>query len=101
LSGEWHLHVSKVYLKQLKETSNFEQDVLGRIKNSKFDRDSLNLFAEETGSGRTAVEKDFVIPILLMLISNYPKFRKFSGKMVFRGVTCIKKRARYEGDFGG
>ncbi len=66
-------------------------DVLDTIRNSSFDRNALNRQADGTGSGRVAVEKDFVISAILMLIAGLPEFSLFSERMVFRGGTCIKK----------
>jgi len=67
------------------------RDTLGMIRNSSFDRNALNRRADQTGSGRVAVEKDFVISVILMLIDGLPEFSPFSDRMVFRGGTCIKK----------
>ncbi|MHB1868451.1 MAG: nucleotidyl transferase AbiEii/AbiGii toxin family protein [Nitrososphaerales archaeon] len=67
------------------------RDVLDIIRNSSFDRNALNQQADQTGSGRAAVEKDFVISIILMLISELPDFTSYSEKMAFRGGTCIRK----------
>jgi len=66
-------------------------DVLGIIRNSSFDRNALNREADRTGAGRVAVEKDFVISVLFMLMAGLPGFSDLAGKMVFRGGTCIKK----------
>ena len=66
-------------------------DVVSIIRNSKMDRNALNRLADRSGSGRVAVEKDFVISVILMLISKLPEFSRYSDKMVFRGGTCIKK----------
>ena len=43
------------------------KDILDIIRNSKFDRNALNRQADQTGSGRTAVEKDFVISATLFI----------------------------------
>jgi predicted nucleotidyltransferase component of viral defense system len=67
------------------------KDALDLIRNSNFDRNALNRRADQTGSGRAAVEKDFVISAILLLISELPEFSKYSRKMAFRGGTCIKK----------
>lgn len=67
------------------------KDILELVRNSSFDRNALNRRADQTGSGRTAVEKDFVISAILLLISELPEFSKYSRKMAFRGGTCIKK----------
>ena len=67
------------------------KDILELVRNSSFDRNALNRRADQTGSGRTAVEKDFVISVILLLISELPEFSKYSRKMAFRGGTCIKK----------
>ena len=67
------------------------KDILDLVRNSSFDRNALNRRADRTGSGRTAVEKDFVISVILLLISELPEFSKYSHKMAFRGGTCIKK----------
>ncbi len=61
------------------------------IRNSKFDRNALSRQADQAGSGRTAIEKDFVISTILLLISELPEFSSYSRKMTFRGGTCIKK----------
>lgn len=66
-------------------------DILDTIRNSSFDRNALNREADRTGSGRVAVEKDFVTSVVLMLIAELPEFSSYSRKMVFRGGTCIKK----------
>ena len=66
-------------------------DILDSIRNSSFDRNALNREADRTGSGRVAVEKDFVISVIFMLIAELPEFSSYSRKMVFRGGTCIKK----------
>ena len=49
------------------------RDILHIVRNSKFDRTFLNRRADQTGSGRSAVEKDFVISIVLILISELPE----------------------------
>ena len=67
------------------------KDILELVRNSSFDRNALNRRSEQTGSGRAAVEKDFVISVILLLISELPEFSKYSRKMAFRGGTCIKK----------
>ncbi len=67
------------------------RNILDIIRNSSFDRNALNRHADQTGSGRAAVEKDFVISIILMLISELPEFSTCSDKIVFRGGTCIRK----------
>jgi hypothetical protein len=54
------------------------RDTLGMIRNSSFDRNALNRRADQTGSGRVAVEKDFVISVILMLIAGLPEFSLFS-----------------------
>ncbi len=66
-------------------------DILDTIRNSSFDRNALNRQADQTGAGRVAVEKDFVISIILALIAGLPELSTYSGKMVFRGGTSIKK----------
>ena len=66
-------------------------DVLDIIRNLSFDRNALNHQADENGSGRVVVEKDFVISIILMLISELPVFSSYSDKMAFKGGTCIRK----------
>lgn len=65
--------------------------ILDIIRNSGFDRNALDREADRTGSGRVAVEKDFVISAIFMLIAELPQFSSYSRKMVFRGGTCIKK----------
>ncbi len=67
------------------------RDISEIIRNSSFDRNALDRQADRTGSGRVAVEKDFVISVVLLLIAEHPDFSRFSDKMVFRGGTCIKK----------
>jgi len=67
------------------------KDFVDLVRNSNFDRNALNRRPDQTGSGRTAVEKDFVISTILLLISELPEFSKYSRKMAFRGGTCIKK----------
>ena len=67
------------------------RDVLEIIRNSSFDRNALNQQADQTGSGRTPVEKDFVISIILMLISELLEFSSYTDKITFRGGTCIRK----------
>jgi predicted nucleotidyltransferase component of viral defense system len=67
------------------------KDILEIIRNSRFDRNALNRQADRTGSGRVAVEKDFVISVILLLIAELPEFSRYSNKLVFRGGTCIKK----------
>lgn len=67
------------------------RDILEIIRNSNFSRNALNRQVDQTGSGRAAVEKDFVISIILMLISELPEFSDYSDKMAFRGGTCIRK----------
>lgn len=67
------------------------RDLLEIVQNSNFDRNALNRQADKTGSGRVAVEKDLVISVILMLIAGLPEFSRYSGRMVFRGGTCIKK----------
>jgi predicted nucleotidyltransferase component of viral defense system len=67
------------------------RDILDTIRNSSFDRNALNRRADQMGVGRVAVEKDFVISIILMIIAGLPEFSRYSSKMIFRGGTCIKK----------
>ena len=67
------------------------RDILEVLRNSSFNRNALNRQADQTGSGRATVEKDFVISIILMLISELPEFSSYSDKMAFRGGTCIRK----------
>lgn len=67
------------------------KDILDTIRTSSFDRNALDRQADRIGSGRVAVEKDFVISVILLLIHELPEFSRYSDKMVFRGGTCIKK----------
>ena len=66
-------------------------DILDTIRNSSFERNALDREADRTGTGRVAVEKDLVISVIFMLITELPEFSSSSRKMVFRGGTCIKK----------
>jgi predicted nucleotidyltransferase component of viral defense system len=67
------------------------KDFLDIVRKSNFDRNALIRQADQTGLGRTVVEKDFVISAVLLLISELPEFSEYSHKMAFRGGTCIKK----------
>ncbi len=67
------------------------QEVIELFRNSKFSRHDLEAYASSTGAGRGAIEKDYVISILLLLISEMPDFHEYHKRMVFYGGTCIKK----------
>lgn len=71
--------------------SKEDDDVLNLIRNATFDVNSLNTQANRFGLGRAAIEKDFVISTILLLISRLKEFAEYSGRMAFRGGTCIKK----------
>ncbi len=67
------------------------RNILDVVRSSNFDRNALSRQADRTGLGRVAVEKDFVISVLFMLVAGLPEFSRYSSRMVFRGGTCIKK----------
>lgn len=66
-------------------------DVLTEIRSSRFDKNSLSRRADQVGVSRAALEKDYVISLVLLLISDLPEFSPYSREMVFRGGTCLKK----------
>lgn len=66
-------------------------DVVEMIRGMSFDRRTLYQQSMRPGSGRGAVEKDLVITIILAIIANLPELHSYSGNLVFRGGTCIKK----------
>ncbi len=67
------------------------EDALQVIRRCPFDRNSLELIARRTGSGRSAIEKDFVISALFIILTSSPNFSKYTRRMSFRGGTCLKK----------
>jgi predicted nucleotidyltransferase component of viral defense system len=66
-------------------------DIRREIRLVKFDRNDLDKYADKVGTGRSAVEKDFVISSFFLLQGYDEEFAAFKGKMVFRGGTCLKK----------
>ncbi len=66
-------------------------DAVEMIRGMSFDRRTLYQESMRLGCGRGAVEKDIVITIILAIIANSPEFHSYSGNLVFRGGTCIKK----------
>ena len=66
-------------------------DLISHIRNCRFSRSDLEAYAAQTGSGRGAIEKDFLISTLLLILGQHPHLQKHSRKMVFTGGTCVKK----------
>ena len=66
-------------------------DLISRIRNCRFSRSDLEVYAAQTGLGRGPLEKDFAISILLLLLGQHHDLERYSRKMVFTGGTCIKK----------
>ncbi len=66
-------------------------ELLEVIRNSHFSATDLQRYASQTGAGRGAIEKDYVISILLLLMAELPDFDEHKKAMIFKGGTCIKK----------
>jgi predicted nucleotidyltransferase component of viral defense system len=66
-------------------------ELIAQIRNTSFDRSKLERHASDTGSGRGAIEKDFVISTLLLLLGETEELQRYKERMIFRGGTCIKK----------
>jgi predicted nucleotidyltransferase component of viral defense system len=62
-------------------------DVFQTIRSCTFNRNDLEVYANKTGSGRGALEKDFVISEILLVISQGEAFSEFANRIVFRGGT--------------
>ena len=68
-----------------------ESSVLDIIRTTKFDRNQLTRYATRIGSGRGAVEKDFVISCLLLVLTKSVEVASYRSQLAFRGGTCLKK----------
>ena len=66
-------------------------DIRKSIRSVKFDRNVLTRYAGRLGVGKVAVEKDFLISTLFLLLAYDDGFERFVKKAVFRGGTCIRK----------
>jgi predicted nucleotidyltransferase component of viral defense system len=67
------------------------KDALQFIRSCPFDKNSLELLARKTGSGRSAIEKDFVISALFIILASSLSFSRYTKRMSFSGGTCLKK----------
>lgn len=67
------------------------KDIKKSIRLVEFDKAHLSKYANSIGAGKGAVEKDFLISTIFMLLAYDGHFAEFSEKAVFRGGTCIKK----------
>ena len=73
------------------EGPQLSSELLAEVRNSTFDRHALDRLASKIGTGRMAIEKDFVISIVLALIADRQISSPYSTRLVFRGGTGIKK----------
>ncbi len=66
-------------------------DIQKTIRLVKFNRNDLRKYADKIGTGRGAIEKDFLISTFLLLLAYHKQFTRFAEKAVLTGGTCIRK----------